>query len=85
MELKAFYQSLNPLEKIYWKKFDILFKKVSAQKPEKGIYTLIERARKIAKTEHIPLKLALEKMLEGATERTERRIALLNQCDLKFK
>ena len=82
MDVQNFYASLTPLEKNYWEQLDILFQRVSAQKPEKGIQTLIIRARALAAAQNMPLSAALEETLKGATQRTERRIALLGHCAL---
>jgi hypothetical protein len=77
-----FYQSLNTLEKEAWHHLAELFQQVSPQKPEKGIRTLILRARDDAEKQGLPLEEALKRMLAGATERTLRRAALLSQCGL---
>jgi hypothetical protein len=82
MDTPDFYASLSPLESSYWQKLDALFKRVSARQPEKGIATLILRARAMAESESIPLAEALEAVLTGAVTRTERRIALLGHCSV---
>lgn len=83
MNSNDFYQTLNPLEKEYWHQLDSVFQQVQPQKPEKGIQALLMRARQRTVTEKIPLEQALQRMLQGARERTERRVQLLNQCALK--
>ncbi|WP_373531767.1 hypothetical protein [Vampirovibrio sp.] len=80
MDSSSFYASLTDLESRYWDQFKALFQRVSAQKPEKGIQTLIIRARAMAAAQNIELAVALEETLAAATQRTERRIALLNAC-----
>ncbi|WP_303674171.1 hypothetical protein [Vampirovibrio chlorellavorus] len=83
MDISGFYTTLSPLEKAYWAQLEALFKRVDARKPEKGIIALIFRARALADQQNIPLEQALADTLEGATQRTERRIALLQQCAMK--
>lgn len=85
MNAKDFYQTLSPLEKEYWHKLDSVFQQVQPQKPEKGIQALLIRARQMAASENIPLEQALQCILQDATERTARRVQLLNQCALKPK
>ncbi len=82
-EYHAFYQSLSPLEQSAWHRLYAVFQCVQPQKPEKGIKTLILRARDMASQQNIALAIALESILAGATERTERRVQLLKQCRLK--
>ncbi len=82
MDPTTFYQTLNPLERDYWQAFDLLFQRVQARKPEKGIQVLLLRAREQAEQQGLPLAAVLSDTLQAATERTERRIALLSQCAL---
>lgn len=82
MSHQAFYQSLSPIEKEYWHKLDTVFQQVNPQKPAQGIEALLKRAKAAATQENIPLAQALEEMLKGAMERTERRLRLLGQCNL---
>ena len=82
-EASAFYSSLDALEQAYWHRFHELFQLVQPQKPEKGIKTLIVRARAMASTQNISLETALQQTLAGATERTHNRLALLQQCALR--
>ena len=79
----AFYQTLSPLEQSAWKRLHAIFQNVHPQKPEKGIKALILRARETARQQNIALEIALETILAGATERTERRVQLLQQCRLQ--
>lgn len=69
---------LTPLEAIYQEKLRILFERVDAQKPEKGISTLLQRAREKMIQTKISHEQALVEIYEAAVERTERRIALIN-------
>ena len=78
----VFYHSLGPLEKAYWHKLDAVFQQVQPQKPAKGIEALLKRARTAAAQANVTLEQALEEVLQGAVERTERRVRLLNQCSL---
>lgn len=82
-ETLHFYQSLNALEKEYWHRLYEIFQRVNPQKPEKGIRTLITRARQSALLNQVPLDIALQDVLQGAIERTNRRVELLNRCSLK--
>lgn len=77
-----YYQSLSPLEQDYFQRFFDVFQLVQPKKPEVGIRVLIQRARDEALIQNISLEEALNRMLVGATERTLRRVALLNQCSL---
>lgn len=83
MNPNDFYQTLSPLEKEYWHQLDSLFQQVQPQEPEKGIQALLMRARQKTVTDGIPLEQALQDILQGAKERTERRVLLLAQCALK--
>lgn len=75
-----YYQSLSPLEKTYYNYFWSLFLRVDAAQPEKGIRSLLKRARlkadKDNREQDLQTYLALE--LSDATERTEKRLALIN-------
>jgi hypothetical protein len=75
-----FYATLSPLEKTYWHKLDEVFAQVSPQKPEKGLRTIIQRARKEVLKTGEDLELVLEQHFQSVKERTERRIALINEC-----
>jgi|GEM_PF-2178045 len=77
-----FYQTLSPVEQIYWHKLAEVFQMVSVQKPEKGIKALLLRARVDALTSGVSLEEALKAVYQGARERTERRVALLSRCQL---
>ena len=70
------------LEMAFVKRFLALFARVDAQRPHKGIRTLIVRARQKAEQANMPLQAALEEVYEGALMRTERRIQLIQQCTL---
>jgi hypothetical protein len=80
-----FYESLTALEKEYWQALHDLFQRVNPRRPEKGIQALLLRARQQAQAHKISLELALAQILKDATERTERRLQLLNQCTLPVK
>ena len=56
---------------------------VHSQKPEKGIRALLMRARQRVESEGVPHEQALEEIYQGAVVRTERRIELLNRCNLR--
>ena len=84
-EAHTFYQSLSPIEQAAWHRLDELFQLVQPQKPEKGIKTLIIRARAQAAAQNIPLETALQQMITGASERTHKRLALLQTCSLQNK
>lgn len=83
MSPPSFYETLSPLEKKYWESFYALFQRVQPAKPEKGIQALLIRARKLVEEQNILPEAALERILREATERTDRRVELLNQCALK--
>ena len=55
---------------------------VNPQKPEKGLTTIIKRARDEAQGTGENLEHVLERHYQGAKERTERRVTLLNHCEL---
>lgn len=78
----AFYDSLSEVERDYWHQLAELFQLVTPQKPEKGIETLILRARKASAQKQTPLAHELEVVFQGAKERTLRRVELLNACSL---
>lgn len=71
---------LTPLEEAYRQKLLSLFALVDPQKPEKGVRTLLKRARHRADAEGISYEQALADMYAGAEERTHRRVALLKAC-----
>jgi len=75
--------TLTPLEKHYWDQLMDLFAQVNPQKPEIGCRVLIERARILTQTRNISSEEALADVYAGAKERTERRVALLNQCHVE--
>ena len=75
-----FYETLTPVEQAYWHRFAELFQLVAAQKPEKGIETLIRRARNAATEKGHGLSEELESTFQAAQARTLRRIELLNRC-----
>jgi hypothetical protein len=79
-----FYHSLHPLERETWHQLHELFQLVQPRKPEKGIRSLILRARALADTQALPLEIALAQTLASASERTHKRVELLNQCALKI-
>lgn len=81
-EPSEFYLSLNALEQAYWHHLHEVFQLVQPKKPEKGIKTLILRAREQALSQNTPLEAALQQILEGATQRTHNRLKLLQQCQL---
>ena len=74
---------VTPEEQAFCERLFLLFARVSPQKPEKGVRTLLKRARLLAATEGIPLSQALDTIYQGAEERTERRVALLSTCKLR--
>lgn len=78
-----FYLSLSLLEQKYWHRLHELFMLVQPQKPEKGIKTLLLRARALSEGQGIPLADALQAIYTGAEKRTHQRLALLQQCKLK--
>jgi hypothetical protein len=81
-EYAEFYLSLSTLEQSYWQRLQTLFQLVQPQKPEKGIKTLILRAREQAASQNSTLEIALEQIFEGAAQRTQNRVKLLQQCSL---
>jgi hypothetical protein len=78
-----FYTTFSKLEKTYWYKIDEVFSLASPQQPEKGLITIIQQVRKETHTKEKPIEEVLESHFIRAKERTERRVALLNQCNLK--
>ena len=78
-----FYDTLSPLEQAYWRRLAEVFALVNPQQPEKGLITIIQRARNEAQNTEEPLEQILERHYQGAKERTERRVALLNHCHIK--
>lgn len=80
--LNADDNDLTALEQDYWARFIALFARVDAKKPEKGIQALFARARQQALQQAKPLEVALQAEFEAATERTERRVSLLSQCQI---
>lgn len=74
--------NLDPLEAEYRDKLLALFQRVQPRVPDKGIRTLLARARKRMADEGLPQALVLEEMYRGALERTERRVRLLERCPL---
>lgn len=83
MSTPSFYETLSPLEKKYWEALYALFQRVQPAKPEKGIQALLIRARKLVEEQGLSPEAALERILREATERTNRRVELLNRCALK--
>lgn len=83
MHFSGHLPDLSPLEVMYREKLLVLFERVDSRQPEKGIWTLICRARQKACQEGISLKDALEAVYRGAVERTERRLQLLSACPTK--
>lgn len=77
--MNAFYESLSSLERDYWDQFMTVFQQVDPKHPERGIQALIQRAR----ASELPLEEALTQELTAATERTTRRVALTQACNLK--
>lgn len=77
-----FYDELSSIEKTYWHQLSDLFELVSPQKPEKGIKTLILRARSAARHPGSNLETELEKIFQGARNRTLKRVALLSACQI---
>jgi lysine/ornithine N-monooxygenase len=75
----------NLLEAQFVPKFLALFAQVSARQPEKGVKALILRARRQARQTGLPLETVLDQVYQDAVERTERRIQLLQRCELKQK
>ena len=75
-------EPLSNLEKRFAEKLHTVFAQVYPQKPEKGIATLLKRARAEASKTSQPLEEILETLYQGAVERTERRIKLLSQCNI---
>ena len=81
--MSDFYTTLSPLEKAYWHKLADVFALVNPQKPEKGLIAIIQRAREEASSKEEALELVLERHYQGAKERTERRLLLINNCELR--
>lgn len=81
--MSDFYTTLSAVEKIYWHKLADVFALVSPQQPQKGLITIIQRACEEARSTGKTLDEALEEHFLGAKERTERRMVLLNQCNVK--
>ena len=77
-----FYNTLSLLEQTYWHRLSEVFALVDPQQPEKGLITVIQRARNEAQNTGEDLEQVLERHYQGAKERTERRAALLKQCPL---
>lgn len=77
------YEQLNNVEQQYWDKWMQLFLKVDPKHPEKGIVTMIKRARAYAEKEKISLEQSLSKFYKESEERTERRMYLLSLCSVK--
>ncbi len=75
-----FYDTLSPLEQAYWHRLSEVFALVNPQQPEKGLITIIQRARDEAKNTEEALEHVLERHYQGAKERTKRRVYRLNQC-----
>ena len=73
----------SPLEQAYREKLLELFKRVDPKKPEKGVRTLIQRARAKAANEGIAPERALEEIYRDAETRTLRRLELLSSCPLQ--
>jgi len=82
MTESVFYNSLSQIEQEYWHQLADLFQLVNPQKPEKGIQSLILRARKSSGDNQSSLEQELDAVFQGAKERTLRRVALLNTCQL---
>ena len=82
MTESVFYNSLSQIEQEYWHQLADLFQLVNPQKPEKGIQSLILRARKSSRDNQSSLEQELGAVFQGAKERTLRRVALLNACQL---
>ncbi len=61
-----------------------LFALVSSQKPEKGMRTLILRARARVDEEQLTLQETLDLEYEGAKARTEARLRLLGNCTINL-
>lgn len=74
---------LSELEQKYWDLFLALFMKVEPKHPEKGIKVMLKRARNYSEKHSLSLETALEKFYEEAKVRTEKRLALFNQCSLE--
>ena len=79
---RTFYNSLSELEQHYWHELHQVFQLVQPQKPGKGCKAIILRARRLALADQLPLEHCLQQQLEGATQRTHKRLALLNRCPL---
>jgi hypothetical protein len=58
-----------------------LFAMVEARHPERGIATLVGRARTLAQSESIPFSVALDTIYAAAEVRTHARLRLM-QCRL---
>ena len=54
-----------------------LFNLVDAKQPEKGVNSLLARARQLP----MPYEEALQHIVAGAHQRTHARLQLLNQCN----
>jgi hypothetical protein len=77
-------EPLSELERHFRERLLVLFARVDAQQPEKGVQTLLLRAHAIASETKQPLAQVLEAVYQDALERTERRLALLNQCPTRL-
>ncbi len=77
---------LSPLsseEEAFCERLVPLFALVSSQMPEKGMRTLIMRARARVDQEQLSIQESLDLEYEGAKARTEARLRLLGNCSLE--
>lgn len=70
------------IEAHYRQLFLALFARVQAKHPERGIATLFSRAKKQVEKTGCPYGDALETEYQAAKIRTEKRLALTQQCDI---
>jgi len=60
-----FYDTLSPLEKTYWHQLAEVFALVNPRQPEKGLITMIQRARDEAEQKSENPAVILERYLKG--------------------
>lgn len=70
------------LNEVYAGKLAEVFSWVDARLPEKGIETILSRARREADEKNLPYAHMLEQHYQGVLERTQRRLRLIAQCSV---
>ena len=76
--------NLTPAEEQFWTQCLDLFALVNASYPERGIRSLMQRAKKQTGP-NLPYNEALEQEYQAAKVRTEARLKLLGQCSIESK